>query len=83
MTAVVAAWACGGCTSTAALKLAVWRVVSWPRVAAIAVLGLLGLVAGRLPALALELCAAAVVVSVAAVDYRAHPDARSREAPAA
>jgi low temperature requirement protein LtrA len=54
----------------AAFKLAVWRVVSWPRVGAIVVLGLLGLVAGDLPALALGLCAVVVVVGVAAIDYR-------------
>jgi hypothetical protein len=57
----------------AAFKLAVWRVVSWPRLAAVAVLGLLGLAAGTLSALALSLCAAAVVVVVVAVDHRAHP----------
>jgi low temperature requirement protein LtrA len=57
----------------AAFKLAVWRVVSWPRVAAIVVLGLLGFVAGYLPALALGVCAAVVVVGVAIVDYRVRP----------
>jgi low temperature requirement protein LtrA len=61
----------------AAFKMAVWRVVSWPRVAAIAALGLLGFAAPYLPALGLGLCAAAVVVGVAAVDYRAHPPAPS------
>jgi low temperature requirement protein LtrA len=54
----------------AAFKIAVWRAVSWPRVAAIVVLGLLGLAAGDLPALVLGLCAAVVVVGVAAADYR-------------
>ena len=52
----------------AAFKIAVWRVVSWQRVAAVVVLGLLGLAAGSLPALALTLCAASVVVGVAVAD---------------
>ena len=57
----------------AAFKIAVWRVVPWSRLAAIAVLGLLGTAAPALPALALGLCAAVVVLAVAALDYRAHP----------
>jgi low temperature requirement protein LtrA len=57
-----------------AFKFAVWRVVSWPRVAAIVVLGLLGFAAGSLPALALGVCAAVVVVGVAAVDHRVRPN---------
>jgi len=61
----------------AAFKMAVWRVVSWPRVGAIVGLGLLGFAAPYLPALGLGLCAAAVVVGVSAVDYRAHPPARA------
>jgi low temperature requirement protein LtrA len=56
----------------AAFKIAVWRVVSWPRLAAIAILALLGLAAGSLSALGLGVCAAAVVVGVAAVDHWAH-----------
>ncbi len=52
----------------AAFKIAVWRVVSWQRLAAVVVLGLLGLAAGSLPALALALCAASVVVGVAVAD---------------
>jgi len=56
----------------AAFKYAVWQVVSWPRLAAVAVLGLLGLAAPVLPALALGGCAAAVVLALAAVDYRLH-----------
>jgi len=52
----------------AAFKVAVWRVVSWQRVAGVVVLGLLGLAAGSLPALALTLCAASVVVGVAVAD---------------
>ena len=57
----------------AAFKMAVWRVISWPRLGAIAVLGLLGLAAPDLPALALGGCATIVVVGVAVVDYRSHP----------
>jgi low temperature requirement protein LtrA len=53
----------------AAFKVAVWRLAPWSRLAAVAVLGLLGLAAPRLPALALGACAAAVVVAVAAVDH--------------
>jgi len=60
----------------AAFKYAVWRVVPWSRLAALAALGLLGLAAPVLPALALGLCAAAVVIAVIAVDYRLHPGAR-------
>jgi len=52
----------------AAFKLVVWRALSWPRLAGIAALGLLGLAAGAIPALALGACAAAVVVAVAASD---------------
>jgi low temperature requirement protein LtrA len=61
----------------AAFKAVVWRRPSWPRIAALAVLGLLGAVrlAGpRLPALALGACAAAVVVGVAAWDYAARDE---------
>ena len=52
----------------AAFKLAVWRYVSWPRVAGIAVLALLGLAAKAIPELGLAACAAGVVVVVAATD---------------
>jgi len=52
----------------AAFKLVVWRALSWPRLAGIAALGLLGLAAGAIPALALSACAAAVVVAVAVSD---------------
>ena len=52
----------------AAFKLVVWRALSWPRLAGIAALGLLGLAAGAIPALALSACAAAVVIAVAASD---------------
>jgi len=52
----------------AAFKAAVWRYVSWPRVAGIAVLALLGLAAKAIPELGLAACAAGVVVAVAATD---------------
>jgi low temperature requirement protein LtrA len=52
----------------AAFKLVVWRVLSWPRLAGIAALGLLGLAAGAIPALALEACTAALVIAVAVSD---------------
>ena len=52
----------------AAFKLVVWRVLSWPRLAGIVVLGLLALAAHAIPALALATCAAALVVAVAASD---------------
>jgi low temperature requirement protein LtrA len=52
----------------AAFKLVVWRFVSWPRLAGIAVLALLALAAHAIPALALAACAAAVVTAVAATD---------------
>ena len=53
----------------AAFKIAVWRVVPWSRLAAVAVLGLLGLAAPHLSALALGACAAAVVIAVAVLDH--------------
>jgi len=52
----------------AAFKLVVWRVVSWPRLAGIAVLGLLAFAARAIPALALSTCAAVLVIAVAASD---------------
>jgi len=52
----------------AAFKLVVWRSVSWPRLAGIAVLALLALTARAIPALALAACAAAVVTAVAVTD---------------
>jgi low temperature requirement protein LtrA len=66
----------------AAFKIAVWRVVPWSRLAAVVVLGLLGLAVPRLSALALETCAAAVVIAVAALDHYAavHPDPRMADA---
>ena len=55
----------------AAFKIAVWRVMPWSRLAAVAVLALLGLAAPHVSALGLGACAAAVVIAVAALDY--HP----------
>ncbi len=66
----------------AAFKLVVWRVVSWPRLAGIAVLALLGLAADAIPVLALAACAAALVIAVAATDrlpWLPHPGELSLE----
>jgi low temperature requirement protein LtrA len=51
-----------------AFKLVVWRYVSWPRVAGIAVLALLALAAKAIPELGLAACAAGLVAAVAATD---------------
>jgi low temperature requirement protein LtrA len=68
----------------AAFKAVLWRRLSWPRIAGIAVLALLGLVYPAIPALALSACAAGVVAAVAACDRlpwlpgrRAQPPDRS------
>jgi len=53
----------------AAFKIAVWRVVPWSRLAAVAVLGLLGLAAPHVSVLGLGVCATAVVIAVAASDH--------------
>ncbi|HEU5420780.1 MAG TPA: low temperature requirement protein A [Streptosporangiaceae bacterium] len=60
----------------AAFKAVVWRQVPWPRLAAIALLALLGLLAPHVPALVLGACAAAVVMAVAVTDYRTGDRAR-------
>ena len=52
----------------AVFKAVIWRRVSWARVAAAGVLGLLGLLAPQMPALALAACGAAAVVAVAIAD---------------
>ena len=52
----------------AAFKLVIWRYLSWPRVAGIAALALLGLAAKATPELGLAACAAGVVTAVAATD---------------
>lgn len=57
----------------ALFKAVVWRVTSWPRIVAVIVLGLLGLLAPYVSALALGICAAAVVVGVAVADRLRQP----------
>jgi low temperature requirement protein LtrA len=57
----------------AAFKYVMWQVISWPRLAGVAVLALLGAAAPVLPDIALAGCAAAVVAIVAAADHRPHP----------
>jgi low temperature requirement protein LtrA len=52
----------------AAFKATVWRIVPWSRLAAIAVLGLLGIVATSISALALGAATSAVVVALAVTD---------------
>jgi low temperature requirement protein LtrA len=59
----------------AAFKAAVWHHLSWSRVAALAVTGLLGLVAPHVSVLVLAGCAAVVVVGVAVADYLSGPEA--------
>jgi low temperature requirement protein LtrA len=51
-----------------AFKFAVWRFVSWPRLAGILGLALLALASTAVPALALAACAAGLVALVAAAD---------------
>jgi low temperature requirement protein LtrA len=52
----------------AAFKATVWRIVPWSRLAAIAVLALLGIVATSISALALGAATSAVVVALAVTD---------------
>jgi low temperature requirement protein LtrA len=52
-----------------AFKFAVWRQLNGPRALAIVALGLLGLAAPHVTALALSSCAAAVVLAVAVADH--------------
>ncbi len=52
----------------AAFKYTIWRRVSWPRITAVVVLGLLGFAAPELPAVVLAALAAAVVLAVAVAD---------------
>jgi low temperature requirement protein LtrA len=53
----------------AAFKGAIWRRISWPRLAAVAALGIFGLLARHVPALALAACSAGAVVAVAVADH--------------
>jgi hypothetical protein len=48
-------------------------VVPWSRLAAVAILGLLGFAAPHLPALGLGACAAVVVIAVAVLDHYRGP----------
>jgi low temperature requirement protein LtrA len=52
----------------ALFEAVVWRVTPWSRIVAISVLTLLALLAPHVSALALGICAAAVVVGVAGTD---------------
>jgi low temperature requirement protein LtrA len=53
----------------AAFKAVIWHRASWPRIAAICLVALLGLAAPHVSALALSACTAAVVIAVAVADY--------------
>ncbi len=59
----------------AAFKYAIWRHISWNRLAGIAALALLAATAGVLPEIALAACAAAVIAAIAAMDNRAGSEA--------
>src|ERR1019366_3904816 len=61
----------------AAFKAVVWRTASWPRIAALAVLALLGALAPHVSALVLALCTGAVVVGVCLADYVWRPSAEA------
>jgi low temperature requirement protein LtrA len=64
----------------AAFKAVVWRYVPRTRVAGIVVLALLGIPARFIPELGLAVCAAAVVLAVAAADYVPRLAARPEQA---
>ena len=53
----------------AAFKAIIWRHLSWPRVIALPVLALLGLLAPHVSALVLAVCSAAVVVALVLADF--------------
>lgn len=59
----------------AIFKAIMWRVVSWPRVIAVAVLALLFVPAPHLSALALGVIVLVVIIAVAATDRVQHPPA--------
>jgi low temperature requirement protein LtrA len=59
----------------AAFKAVIWHVASWQRLGAIVILGLLGLLASHVSAIALSACAAAVVVGVCVADQLMRPAA--------
>jgi low temperature requirement protein LtrA len=58
----------------ALFKFIVWRLVSWPRVIAVAVVAALGLVAPHVSTFVLGVCTLAVIVSVAITDRIVHPE---------
>jgi low temperature requirement protein LtrA len=62
-----------------AFKAVVWRRISWPRVAALVALALLGLLAPHVSVLVLGACAAVVVVVVGAADYARRDDLAEAE----
>jgi low temperature requirement protein LtrA len=64
-----------------AFKFAVWRQFNLPRAAALVVLGLLGLLAPFVAALALSVCATATVLGVGVADYLMHRAAPSDPGP--
>ena len=53
----------------AAFKAAIWRRISWPRLAAIAALALFSLLAAHVPVIVLAACSAAAVLAVAVADH--------------
>jgi low temperature requirement protein LtrA len=53
----------------ALFKLAVWNSVSWTRLGGIVVLGVLGVVGSRMPAITVAACAGGVVALVAVADH--------------
>jgi low temperature requirement protein LtrA len=65
-------------TGHAAFKWIIWHRISWPRLGAVAVLGLLGLLAPHVGALALSATSAAVVVAVAVTDQLLPPAATQK-----
>jgi low temperature requirement protein LtrA len=65
----------------AAFKAVVWRTVSVPRLAALAVLALLGLLAPHVTVLVLAACAAVVVVGVVVADRLGDPHPEDETAP--
>jgi low temperature requirement protein LtrA len=62
-----------------AFKAVVWRTISWTRLAAVAVLALLGLLAPHVSVLTLAACTAAVIVAVAVADYLTRAQAPGTE----
>ena len=53
----------------AAFKAIIWRHLSWPRITALPVLALFGLLAPHVSALVLAVCSAAVVVALVLADF--------------